>query len=73
MNFQRSKQIQELPNIQEFSKFPKISKEFPTNSYDFENIQFPTRHLEAENPFGLVFLSMDFEKKSLQKNATLNS
>jgi uncharacterized protein YozE (UPF0346 family) len=29
-------------------------KKFPKNSQDFENIQFPTLHLEAENPFGLV-------------------
>ena len=26
----------------------------PKNFQDFENIQFPTLHLEAENPFGLV-------------------
>ena len=38
-------------------EFPKISpqiQEFPKNSQDFENIQFPTLHLEAENPFRLV-------------------
>ena len=28
-----------------------ISQKVP----DFENIQFPTSHLEAENPFGLVW------------------
>jgi len=40
-------------------EFPKNSQkipqknpiEFPQNS---QNIQFPTSHLEAENPFGLV-------------------
>ena len=39
------------------------SKKFPENSQkisktflkDFESIQFPSSHLEAENPFGLVF------------------
>ena len=36
------------------NNFPK-NQEFPKNSQDFENIQFPTSHLEAENPFGLVF------------------
>jgi hypothetical protein len=39
-------------------KYPKISKkiqELPKNSQDFKNIQFLTSHLEAENPFGLVF------------------
>jgi hypothetical protein len=35
-------------------KFPKNSKIFPKNSQDFENIQFLTSHLEAENPFELV-------------------
>ena len=38
-------------------EFPKnsqrIPKKFPQN---FENIQFPTSHLESENPFGLVLL-----------------
>ena len=40
-------------------KFPPKSKKIPNNisknSQDFENIQFSTSHLEAENPFGLVF------------------
>ena len=27
------------------------------NSQDFENIQFPTLHLEAKNPFGLVSIT----------------
>jgi hypothetical protein len=35
-------------------KFPKNLR-IPKNSQDFEIIQFPTSHLEAENPFGLVF------------------
>ena len=50
----------------EFKKNPKNSpkksrinpKNFQTISQkvpNFENIQFPTSHLEAENPFGLVF------------------
>ena len=30
--------------------------DFPKNFQDFENIQFPTSHLEAENPFGLFNL-----------------
>ena len=38
---------------------PKNSKQLPNNfsiSFsDFENIQFPSSHLEAENPFGLGF------------------
>ena len=32
----------------------KIPNNFSNNSYDFENIKFPTSHLKAENPFGLV-------------------
>ena len=39
---------------------PKMLKKFPNNfsknSKDFENIQFPTSHLEAENSFGLVYV-----------------
>ena len=35
-------------------KNPKNSKTIPQTVPDFENIQFPTSHLEAENPFGLV-------------------
>jgi hypothetical protein len=35
-------------------KFPKKSKKILKNSPDFENIQFPTSHLGAKNPFGLV-------------------
>ena len=31
------------------------SQQFPKQ---FENIQFPISHLEAENPFGLVFREM---------------
>ena len=31
-----------------------IPKEFPKYSQNFENIQFPTSHLEAENPFELI-------------------
>ena len=38
---------------------PKKSKTFPNNfsenSKDFENIQYPTSHLKARHPFGLVF------------------
>ena len=39
-------------------KFSKKSS--PKNSQDFENIQLPTSHLEAENPFGLVCLKNYF-------------
>ena len=41
-------------------KIPKKSKKFPNNflifflRFYFENIQIPTSHLEAENPFRLV-------------------
>ena len=46
---------------------PQNSKNFPTISqkFFFEKIQFPTSHLEAENPFGLVIpsgLSCNFFK-----------
>jgi len=48
-----------LKKIQEKSKksrknpkhFQTISQKVP----NFENIQFPTSHLEAENPFGLLY------------------
>ena len=54
-NFQRIPK--EFPkNSQKITK--KNPKKFPKHSQDFENIQFPTSHLEAENPFGLVFLSI---------------
>ena len=33
--------------------FQSISQKVP----NFENIQFPTSHLEAENPFGLVLIA----------------
>ena len=36
-----------------FNNFQNI-QELPKNSQDFENIQFLTPHLEAQNPFGLV-------------------
>ena len=49
-----------VPPKKSSKKIPKKSKKFPINfsknSWDFENIQFPTSQLEAENPFGLVFL-----------------
>jgi hypothetical protein len=35
--------------------FQTISQKVP----NFENIQFPTSHLEAENPFGLVFIPFE--------------
>ena len=42
--------LKEFPmNSQKIPLYP------PKNSQDFENIQFRTSHLEAENPFGLVF------------------
>ena len=41
----------------------KISKEFKKKSQDFENMQFPTSHLEAENPLGLC--SKDFLENSV--------
>jgi hypothetical protein len=34
--------------------FTKKSKKFSINFLDFENIQFPTSHLETETPLGLV-------------------
>ena len=37
---------------------PKNHQKF----YDFENIQFPTSHLEAENPFGLASTHFHFER-----------
>ena len=40
-----------------FKDYQKI-QEFPTNYQDFENIQFHISHLEAENPFGLVYGSL---------------
>ena len=50
-------------------KIPKnsqrYSKKVPKNSQDFENIQFPTSHLEAGNPFGLGFF-FRFDKGSYQ-------
>ena len=39
-------------------KIPKKSKKAISQKVpNFENIQFPTWHLEAKNPFGLVFLA----------------
>ena len=53
-----------LPKISSQKIFPKnisqkfFQKKIPTpiskNFKDFENVQFPTSHMEAENPFGLV-------------------
>ena len=48
-NFQRN--VKEFPDNSQ-----RILKEFPKNSQDFENIQFPTSHLEAKNHLGLVYL-----------------
>ena len=44
------------PNFFSKKSFPKkfLPKIPPKSSQDFENIQLPTSHLEAENPFGLV-------------------
>ena len=43
-------------NLQnKFQKIPKNSKK-NSNLQDFENIQFLTAHMEAENPFGLFML-----------------
>ena len=36
-------------------KYPQNTPKIPKNSQDFENIQFPTSHLEADKPFRLVF------------------
>ena len=44
-----------LTIIDNSEKFQKIPKESPKNSPVIENIQFPTSHLEAENPFGFVY------------------
>ena len=41
----------------------KIAQKFLKNPQDFENIQFLTSHLEAESPFGLVFLFSFLMKK----------
>ena len=50
-----------------FKEIPKESqrnpKEFPKHSQDFQNIQLPTLHLEAENPFGFVFFLVCLLKK----------
>ena len=47
----------------------KIPDKFPKTSQDFENIQFSTSHLEAENPFGLVFMKHECrENLSLMPN-----
>ena len=35
-------------------KNPKNFQTISQKGSDFENIQFPTSHLEAEDPFGLV-------------------
>ena len=57
-------------------KIPKKIQEFPKNSQDFENIQFPTSHLEAENPFGLVWCKIMLnlldinDKQSYNENIT---
>ena len=48
-------------------KFQKKSWKNPNNFSkipNFENIQFPTSHLEAENPFGLFFLKNLKDQKS---------
>ena len=49
--------LQKIPpqKIQEKSK--NISQKIP----NFENIPFPTSHMEAENPFGLVFCLFFFK------------
>ena len=46
------------PKSWQMNYFLPYSNNFPKNSQDFENIQFPTSHLEAENPFGLVFVKL---------------
>ena len=38
-----------------------MPQKFSKNSQDFENNQFPTLHLEAENLFGLIFYETEFE------------
>ena len=45
------------PNSFSKKSFPKkfLPKIPPKSSQDFENIRLPTSHLEAENPFGLVY------------------
>ena len=53
-----------LPKISSQKIFPKkyLPKIFPPpiskNFKDFENVQFPTSHMEAENPFGLVLTNL---------------
>ena len=54
-----------------YEKFPKISR-IPKNvPIFFENIQFPTSHLEAENPFRHVYLHCDPQSKISFGNATI--
>ena len=53
----RCKKSLKIPKIfpkKILKKIPRISNINLKNSQNFENIQFPTSHLEAENPFGLV-------------------
>ena len=45
----------------------KDSQRICKNPQDFENIQFPTSHLEAENPFGLVFSSNHMSQAKFHK------
>ena len=59
--FLQKKSYKKIPQ-KKSKKFPKKSRKKPKNFQtisqkvpNFENIQFPTSHLEAENPFGLVF------------------
>ena len=51
--------FKKIPPKKSFKKMPQKSKKNPNNfsknSQYFENIQFLKSHLEAENPFRLVF------------------
>jgi hypothetical protein len=47
-----SKNIPQKKTKKNPKKFQTLSQKVP----NFENIQFPTSHLEAENPFGLVLI-----------------
>ena len=56
-----------LKNSQRINSQRKI----PKNSQDFENIPFPTSHLEAENPFGLVFYKSSPKVKATAKDGMI--
>ena len=53
--------LRQLLIPKEFRKnLNKFQKKIPKNSQEFEIIQFPTSHLETENPFRLVNLGTSY-------------